>query len=212
MTTGEIETALAIVTAEPDPAARALLLAGLVSRLFREAGFDPVIVGGSAIEFYTDGAYMSGDIDVCWRGPRLPTPADQAMIVRRLHADSGGARTCRIAGLFVDLLTSVESYARTAFPQLATPLGMVTLLPMEDLLVERVFIARCWTGPNAEAEDCARKLLAVALNGGVVPVDWEEAERIASLPAYQCREEFLKLKAEVAATAAPDPTPGFPNL
>ena len=29
---------------------------------------EPVVVGGSAIEFYTDGAYMSGDTDICWTG------------------------------------------------------------------------------------------------------------------------------------------------
>ncbi len=66
MTTAEITAALGIIRAETDLSAKALLLAGLVSELFRERGFEPVVVGGSAIEFYTDGAYMSGDTDICW--------------------------------------------------------------------------------------------------------------------------------------------------
>lgn len=65
MTTAEINTALDLVRQEPDLNATALLLAGLISELFRERGFEPVVVGGSAIEFYTDGAYMSGDTDIC---------------------------------------------------------------------------------------------------------------------------------------------------
>ncbi len=39
---------------------RALKLSGLVTSLFRESGFGLVVVGGSAVEFYTEGDYMSG--------------------------------------------------------------------------------------------------------------------------------------------------------
>ncbi len=56
MLPGEITHALALVNQEADLTARSLLLAGLISELFRERGFEPVVVGGSAIEFYTDGA------------------------------------------------------------------------------------------------------------------------------------------------------------
>ncbi|WP_461783421.1 hypothetical protein [Prosthecobacter sp.] len=74
MTTAEITSALDVIRAETDLNAKALLMAGLVSELFRERGFEPVVVGGSAIEFYTDGAYMSGDTDICWAGLWPPTP------------------------------------------------------------------------------------------------------------------------------------------
>ncbi len=66
MTADEIAAALKLVREESDLNSKSLLLAGLVSELFRERGFEPVVVGGSAIEFYTDGAYMSGDTDICW--------------------------------------------------------------------------------------------------------------------------------------------------
>jgi hypothetical protein len=43
------------IEATPDLLERALKLAGLVTRLFREAGWDLAVVGGSAVEFYTEG-------------------------------------------------------------------------------------------------------------------------------------------------------------
>ncbi len=46
---------------------KAMKLSGLVTRVFRDAGWNLVVVGGSAVEFYTEGAYMSGDVDFCRR-------------------------------------------------------------------------------------------------------------------------------------------------
>src|SRR5437899_2986315 len=60
-----IQTALSEITAETDPTLKHLKLASLVSAVFRERGIELVVVGGSAIEFYTEGAYVSGDVDLC---------------------------------------------------------------------------------------------------------------------------------------------------
>jgi hypothetical protein len=58
-----IERALADITAEPDPTVKSLKLASVCSSLFRESGIELVVVGGSAIEANTEGAYTSGDVD-----------------------------------------------------------------------------------------------------------------------------------------------------
>jgi hypothetical protein len=84
MTAADMESALAIVRQETDLSAKSLLLAGVVSELFRERGFEPVVVGGSAIEFYTDGAYMSGDTDICWAGWPIPSAEQQEEIMRQI--------------------------------------------------------------------------------------------------------------------------------
>ena len=66
-----IDAQLREIEAGQDLARKALQLAMLVATVFRERGYEMVVVGGSAIEFYTDGAYMSGDIDLCfWQKPR----------------------------------------------------------------------------------------------------------------------------------------------
>ncbi len=50
----EIQAALADITAEGDPTLKHLKLASLCSTVFRDRGIELVVVGGSAIEFYTD--------------------------------------------------------------------------------------------------------------------------------------------------------------
>ncbi len=52
LTAPDIKTALTDIEQTPDLLAKALKLAGLVTSLFREAGWPLVVVGGSAVEFY----------------------------------------------------------------------------------------------------------------------------------------------------------------
>ena len=56
MTSDEIQRALADISAETDPTLKHLKLASLVSAIFRERGIELIVVGGSAIEFFTEGA------------------------------------------------------------------------------------------------------------------------------------------------------------
>lgn len=56
----EIETALSI----PDRLQRALHVVGLWTERLKSEGIRPIIVGGTAVEFYTFGAYMTYDIDL----------------------------------------------------------------------------------------------------------------------------------------------------
>lgn len=92
MTADEIAAALKLVREETDLNSKSLLL---VSELFRERGFEPVVVGGSAIEFYTDGAYMSGDTDICWTGWPQPSNEERIEIMRQLPGvkSHGGSKS-----------------------------------------------------------------------------------------------------------------------
>src|SRR5436190_11815041 len=99
-----IQTALADITAESDPTLKHLKLASLCSALFREKGIELVVVGGSAIEFYTEGAYTSGDLDLCIASSTEPLTARlRQETMGQLNAE-GGPRSWRVAGAFVDLL------------------------------------------------------------------------------------------------------------
>jgi hypothetical protein len=62
-----IQEALVDIQSTQDLLEKAMKLSGLVTTVFKKAGWDLVVVGGSAVEFYTEGAYMSkGGIDINW--------------------------------------------------------------------------------------------------------------------------------------------------
>ena len=201
MTSAEIQSALKQVEQQTDTNVKALLLAALVSEEFRMAGFEPVVVGGSAVEFYTDGAYMSGDTDICWKGMRVPTPVEKSAVIAKFPNAKGSPRSWQIGGLFIDLLGEITTYATNDYTTVETPFGKVVLQPVEDLIVERVFSARCWTGFNPDDDACAKKLISACLRGDVA-VDWDETARLAQLPAYRCAEALAAIKQEVAEALA----------
>ena len=201
MTADEIATALTLVREETDLNSKSLLLAGLVSELFRERGFEPVVVGGSAIEFYTDGAYMSGDTDICWTGWPQPSSEERGEIMRQLPGVKahGGSKSWGIEGLWIDLLGEIDYRANKDCVRVFTPFGQVVLIPVEDALVGRVYAARKYcNGYDEKDDDCAKKLMAGVLSGRI-PIDWDEAYRVAACSKYNCVPEFNAVKAEVEA-------------
>ncbi|MBX3745612.1 MAG: hypothetical protein KF833_09915 [Verrucomicrobiae bacterium] len=195
MTTEAIQAALGEIGRETDPAAKHLKLASLVSAVFRQRGIELVVVGGSAIEFYTDGEYVSGDLDLC-----LVSPARIDLRTRQermgLLQAAGGPRSWQVAGQYVDLLGEVETLAKTPFAELTGPYGPVRLISPEDLLVERLLIS-IYPQPYAPADHCARKLLAVALCGQV-EVDWAELRRLAAGPAFDILPLLLQRVGEIS--------------
>ena len=195
MNADQIQRALAGITAETDPMLKHLQLASLVSAVFRERGIELVVVGGSAIEFYTEGAYVSGDLDMCLISPTRLDVRTRQELMGRLGAQ-GGPRNWQVGGQYVDILGEVETLARTPFDELQAPYGPVRLVSPEDLLVERVLIS-VYPQQHEPARLCARKLIAVAL-AGHVEVDWQEARRLAERPEYRILSELEQLVGEVA--------------
>lgn len=209
MTADEIAAALKLVREETDLNSKSLLLAGLVSELFRERGFEPVIVGGSAIEFYTDGAYMSGDTDICWANWTIPSHEQRLEIMHQIPGIKahGGSKSWGIEGLWIDLLGEIDYVAEKGFAKFITPNGNVLLIPIEDALVGRIYAARKWvSGYNEDDDLCAKKLMTTVLTKTeAVPFDWTEAYRVASSPKYRCADELSVVRAEVEAELANEP-------
>ena len=163
MTEDAIASALAEITSEADPTLKHLKLASLVSAIFRERRIDLVVVGGSAIEFYTEGAYVSGDVDLCIAAAPGPVGArTRQEIMGQLRA-KGGPRSWQVAGVYLDVLGTFENLARTPVRLLEAPFGEVRVCPVEELIVERVLVSQ-YPQEYAPARDCAKKLLAAALH------------------------------------------------
>jgi hypothetical protein len=189
-----VEQQVRAIAATPDLLDRALQLAGLVTRIFGEAGWNLVVVGGSAVEFYTEGAYMSGDIDLC-RRKAAPIPLRQAQELMGLLGATGGPRSWKVAGLFVDLLGLLENEATTPCRTMTTPYGAICVMPAELVVVERALLA-FYPRPDNDARAVAKKLLAVCLTGET-PLDWKEVGRLARLPAFDIAKELDALIQEV---------------
>lgn len=189
-----IKRALADITAEADPTLKSAKMASLCSALFGEHGIELVVVGGSGIELLTDGAYTSGDLDLCHTGfaisPRLRHE------IMGLLGGTGGPRNWLVAGMYVDILGLAESFARTPRRVLTGPYGPIKVIQPEDLFVERV-LGAFYPEQNQTAHECAKKLAAVALGGGL-DMNWGEVRRVAQLPEYRNLEECKALLREVA--------------
>jgi hypothetical protein len=188
-----IQNALGEIAAESDPTLKSQRMASLVSEVFRTVGVELVVVGGSAIEFYTEGAYASGDLDLCLVPPSTLTIRQRQELMGRLGAE-GGPRSWRVAGMFVDVLGECEYFANTQRQLMNGPYGVIQIVQPEDLLVERILVS-AYPGPNEEARACARKLIGVAI-ANQLEMDWAELRRLAELPEYDNLADCEQLIAE----------------
>ncbi len=195
MDANKIKSALADITGEQDPTLKSAKLASLCSALWAERGVELVVVGGSAIEILTEGAYASGDLDLCHANKATLPIAERKEIMEMLGA-KGGPRNWQVAGMYLDLLGPAESFARTPFRRIEAPYGSFLVMKPEDLLVERVLMT-FYLGESQTARKCARILISVALRGEIA-VDWDEVRRLAKLPEYRNLQECVKLVNEVA--------------
>ena len=191
MTDEAIATARTDIEATSDLLERALKLSGLITMLFAERGFHLVVVGGSAVEFYTEGGYMSGDIDFCRKTQKAIPPRIMQEVAERLGG-KGLGRNWLICGLYVDILGLLESETSLADRVVQAPYGEVRMLPPELALVERVLFAE----QDAECVASARQMMAAALKDA--DFDWAETERLAALRDFSVLPQMRKLKEEIA--------------
>ncbi len=191
MTEEEKIAARADIEATSDLLERALKLAGLLATLFQERGFPLVVVGGSAVEFYTEGGYMSGDIDFCRKTLRAIPPRLMQEIAESLGG-RGMGRNWMICGLYVDLLGILENESLVPERTLRTPFGDVRVIPPELALVERILYAE----QDAECRPSARQMMCAALNDA--SFDWAEAARLADLRDFKVLPQLWALKEEIS--------------
>jgi hypothetical protein len=191
----KIKSALADITAEKDPTLKSAKLASLCSALWLERDIELVVVGGSAIEILTEGAYASGDLDMC-HVDAATLPVRQRREIMGLLGAKGGPRNWQVAGMYLDLLGPAESFARTPFRRIEAPYGSFLVMKPEDLLVERVLMSY-YLGESQTARQCAKILISVALRDEI-EVNWDEVRRLANRPEYRNLSQCLQIVKEVA--------------
>ena len=114
--------------------------------LRREAGLGPddlVVVGGSAIEIYTEGAYVSGDIDIC-------APRDAiASVLKRWGFKQPGREWARLDWKIVlDVVGPRPSGSMRLTRVIETPYGPVRVGSIEDLILGRLALVKSSSEPK----------------------------------------------------------------
>lgn len=126
------------------PTERRLHFSALLAKASGASTDDFIVVGGSAIEFYTSGQYTSGDIDIV-----LTPPHNVAEVLREWRFQQQG----RIwfneeLGIVVDLVRPPYTGDLGRTQVLITPHGRVRIAAIEDLLVKRLASAKHWRRPD----------------------------------------------------------------
>ena len=190
MTIERINAAKVDIEATGNLLERAVKLAGLITALFAERGFHLVVVGGSAVEFYTEGGYMSGDIDFCRKTFKAIPPRLMQEVAESLGG-KGLGRNWLICGLYVDILGPLESETVKSERVLQTPYGEVRMIAPELALVERILYAE----QDAECLPSAKQMMVAAIADDAF--DWAEAERLADLRDFKVLDQLQKLRREM---------------
>jgi hypothetical protein len=139
--------------------------------LASELGQDVVIVGGSAIEIYTSGWYVSGDIDLVGERNAI------IKILERWEFLKSGRMWSRVdLGLWVDPVARDYTGDTRKLQEVATPYGRVKLASLEDLIAKRLIETKVWPRGGTELFDQA---LALA-NEYDGQIDWDYVTKVAT--------------------------------
>jgi hypothetical protein len=176
-----------LVLAEQAPDQRLRIFTALLTS---ESGLGPdglMVVGGSAIEIYTGGSYVSGDIDYV-------TDSREAIatVLRRWKfKDEGKWFSKKEWSLFVDVMETRGTGSRRLTRVITTKVGPFRIAAVEDLLVKRVREAVNWQD-RQEAFD-----QAVLLARHADSVDWDYIKFFAKKEDWLPQFDLLRQESQV---------------
>lgn len=165
-----------------------LFFAALLGKAAGVPTDDLIVVGGSAIEFYTVGEYTSDDIDIV---------SSQSTLLQDVlrgwdFQEEGRIWVHEALGIVVDFVRYPYTGDKSRTQVLSTPYGAVRVAALEDLVVKRLISTKHW---RIEGDFEHARLLA-ALYGD--RMDWEYIERLSEDQRVQDVLEILKREASEA--------------
>ncbi|MDE1821460.1 MAG: hypothetical protein KGJ23_10065 [Euryarchaeota archaeon] len=188
----------AILLAEQDATRRLLTFCALLSSDTGLSEDAVLVVGGSAIELYTRGAYVSGDVDLV-----VPDKDRIASSLRRWGFGKEGRLWVRDDWkLAVDLVGTYYTGSSTRTRIITTPYGPVRLAAIEDLLVKRLASAKHWR-QRGDLEHAA--LLGARFKDSI---DWTYARERAK--TFDVADLLRALEREIMPGAREERTKGRP--
>jgi hypothetical protein len=165
-----------------------------VSEAFRQEGFDPIQYGGATVEFYTQGLYTTGDVDMGFL--RNAPSLEKKNQVMASFGCRDSIRLYKVGDVMVDIGGVAELYS-DRYVRIETPDGDLLMEAPEEEISQRLLYG-IYPQPNDEQYQAARLMVSQGLLGNI-PVDWEEARRVAALPGFKVTAELEQLLLECRA-------------
>ncbi len=149
------EVAWAKISKEPDELKKRLLFIGLLTEKLSHHSSKPVIVGGTAVEFYTAGGYATADIDIAYPSELIDEVKDKLNLIAEgrywYNEELGIVLEAPIA--FVDAVAK-EHLTKVKIDDLT-----VYLLGVEDLIIDRLNAFVHWQ--STDDGNWAKELMAI---------------------------------------------------
>lgn len=170
------EEAEKLLLRETTPDGRLRIFSALLAK---ESGLGTegmTVVGGSAIEIYTRGDYVSGDVDLV-----VDSRASVEKVLKRWgFRDEGKGWSKNRWGLFVDVMQSEFSGWRQLTQIVATSAGSFRISGVEDLIIRRIRESVAW---QDRQEAFAQAVLLLRRTGS--DLDWEYIRLFAKREGWE---------------------------
>ncbi|MFZ0830850.1 MAG: hypothetical protein WCB18_10160 [Thermoplasmata archaeon] len=127
-------------------------------------------MGGSAIEIYTSGEYVSDDVDVVGNRRALVGTLEKWGFRRK-----GRVWYRPELNLWVDPVGMHYAGDEDRLREVSTPYGQVKLAAVEDLIAKRLIETKVWPRSGSQFFDQAAALAAEYTDG----IDWDYVTRVA---------------------------------
>lgn len=122
-----------------DRAERGARLASVIAEALRPSGRDPVLVGGAAVEFYTQGEYTTSDIDMIAEGGKDLVEIMTGLGFQKIGKDFVDRRN----KIYVEFPgASLKPSERTRRIQVGSK--TFRIISIEDLIVDRLNAFKFW--------------------------------------------------------------------
>ncbi len=137
-----------LMTIEDETRRRAVFIALLSAEMSNRGAESPIVVGGEAVELYTQGRYTTGDIDLKGRKEIL-----EAILMEWDFVKQGRIWVSKDYGIYIDWLggsldEGAEAESRTNIIALDDD-NEIRVVSMEDLIIDRLCAAKYWNDQDS---------------------------------------------------------------
>jgi hypothetical protein len=189
----KVDEALDKIKAVEDATERALFVGALITTLLKLKGVMPIIVGQTALDCYSNVSHGRDELLLAFFSGK-PTPRVLQEVLGEQLKGEGGVWRWRIANINIRFAGDVYTEHRDLCRDFQTDFGIAKLVPVEELIAERV-LAAVYPRDNIEARQEAKQLLVGALMETFL-LEWPVLQKICDSPGYRVGEALAVIRAE----------------